>query len=64
VDWVTFAAAAKAIEAREGITINLLDGDVEGGQRVISRFVLQPVGDDAWLATIGRHGNLDHPDPR
>lgn len=24
----------------------------------------QPAGDDAWLATIGRHWNLDHPDPR
>lgn len=59
-----FLAARKAIEAREGITINLLYGDVEGGQRVISRFALQPAGDDAWLATIGRHWNLDHPDPR
>jgi hypothetical protein len=60
----TFTAARKAIEAREGMTINLLYSDVEGGQRVISRFVLQPAGDDAWLATIGRHWNLDHADPR
>ena len=59
-----FTSARKAIENREGLTIHLLYGDIEGGQRVISRFVLQPAGDDAWLATIGRHWNLDHPEPR
>lgn len=59
-----FTAARKSIENREGLTIHLLYGDIEGGQRVISRFVLQPAGDDAWLATIGRHWNLDQADPR
>jgi hypothetical protein len=59
-----FTAARTAVEAREGLTIDLLYGDVEGGQRVISRFALQPAGDDGWLASIGRHWNLDRPDPR
>jgi hypothetical protein len=39
-------------------------GDYEGGQRVISRFAVIPVGDDRWLATVSRHWNIDRPDPR
>ena len=53
-----------AARRREPLTVHLLYGDVEGGQRMISRFSLLPVGDAAWLASIGRHWNLDRPDPR
>lgn len=60
----TFLAVRDAISRREQIAVYLLYGDVEGGQRVISRFGLVPAGDDAWLATVARHWNLDHPDPR
>jgi hypothetical protein len=52
------------IDRRETISIELLYGDGEGGQRVISRFALLPVGDDAWLITVSRHWNLDRDDPR
>lgn len=51
-------------------TIDLLYGDQEGGQRVISRIMLRRfVPDDPdrqpmWLATVIRHWNLDRPDPR
>jgi hypothetical protein len=52
------------IDRHEPVTIELLYGDGEGGQRVISRFALLPVGDDAWLISVSRHWNLDRYDPR
>jgi hypothetical protein len=59
-----FSAVRGAIERRDGVTIHVLYGDVEGGQRVISRFTLQAGHDDAWLVAVARHWNLDRPDPR
>ncbi len=45
--------------------VDLLYGDYEGGQRMISRFVLSPrENDDTWIAATSRHWNLDRPDPR
>jgi hypothetical protein len=35
-----FAAAKRAVEARQAVTVDLLYGDHEGGQRMISRFGL------------------------
>lgn len=58
------ATIAAAIEEREPIAIDLLYGDLEGGQRTISRFLLMPAGDDGWYAQAARHWNLDRPDPR
>jgi hypothetical protein len=59
-----YSQITRAIEERRRIVVDLLYGDVEGGQRVISRFSLLPAGDTAWLASVARHWNLDHPDPR
>jgi hypothetical protein len=59
-----FAPAREAIEARQRITIDLLYGDFEGGQRTISRFVLIPDSADGWLVAQARHWNLDRPEPR
>jgi hypothetical protein len=59
-----FAAVGDATKARQPMTVDLLYGDYEGGQRVISRFAVIPVGEDRWLATVSRHWNLDRPDPR
>jgi hypothetical protein len=59
-----FAAAREAIEERTYLTIDLLYGDHEGGQRMISRYVLNPREDGAWIAAAGRHWNLDRADPR
>jgi hypothetical protein len=70
--------ARKVIEAREPWTVELLYGDHEGGQRVVSRFIMLAfrVPDAApdvtpdrdpeprWLATASRHWNIDRPDPR
>ena len=57
-------AAAKAIANREPLTIDLLYGDYEGGQRVISRFLMRPGREDAWLLSVIHHWNVDRPDPR
>jgi hypothetical protein len=59
-----FAAAREAIAAREWLTIDLLYGDHEGGQRMISRYSLVPREDGPWLASAARHWNIDRADPR
>ncbi len=58
------AEARKAIENRQPVMVDLLYGDHEGGQRVVSRFLLSPRGDDGWIASVSRHWNLDRPAPR
>ncbi len=59
-----FARVGELIAARERIIIDLLYGDHQGGQRVITRFSLLPREDDGWLAVVARHWNVDRPDPR
>ena len=56
--------ACKAVNSRSQMTVDILYGDADGGQRVVTRFGLQPVGDDAWLISVNRHWNIDRPDPR
>ena len=59
-----------AIERRAGISVDLLYGDHEGGQRTITRFFLSPrehaTDDESWLwiCAVVRHWNLDREDPR
>ena len=62
-----YLEARRAIEAQQSIGVDILYGDFEGGQRVISRFMLTPrEAEDAvrWYAAVGRHWNVDRPDPR
>jgi hypothetical protein len=59
-----FAAARAAIESRQQMTVDLLYGDHEGGQRVITRFLLSPRDDGNWIAGVSRHWNVDREDPR
>jgi hypothetical protein len=59
-----FAAAREAIEARANLTVELLYGDLEGGQRMISRYGLLPREDGGWIASAARHWHVDAPDPR
>jgi hypothetical protein len=58
-----FKAVAAAVEAGDPMMLDVLYGDWEGGQRVISQFALRQVN-DTWLTTTGRHFNVDRPDPR
>jgi hypothetical protein len=63
-----FAQIAETVRSRTGFTIDLMYGDVEGSQRVVSRFAITPreteEGDVRWLLTVARHWNLDRADPR
>jgi hypothetical protein len=60
-----FNEAKRAIEARQPMSVDILYGDFEGGQRVITRFGLLPREDgDGWLAVVVRHWNVDRADPR
>jgi hypothetical protein len=59
-----YEEALQAIKDRNALTVDLLYGDFEGGQRVITRFVLRPGRDDIWLTSAIRHWNLDRDDPR
>jgi hypothetical protein len=57
-------AAVKAIANRDPLTIDLLYGEYEGGQRMISRFLMRPGREDRWLLSVVHHWNVDRPDPR
>jgi hypothetical protein len=62
-----FAELSVTAKAGEPITIELLYGDQEGGQRAISRFSLFPHetdGQQVWLAAVSRHWHLDRRAPR
>jgi hypothetical protein len=61
-----FQAARVAVEARRSLTIDVLYGDYEGGQRTISRFLMRALddADNGWLVTVGRHWNIDRAAPR
>jgi hypothetical protein len=63
-----FDELKQAATDRTRITVDLLYGDHEGGQRTVSRFSLLPVepddGELIWLATVARHRHLDGADPR
>ena len=61
-----YPAAREAIKARTPVGVDLLYGDHEGGQRVISRFSIMPRDDEGnyWMPSVIRHWNIDRPDPR
>jgi hypothetical protein len=65
-----YAPLRAAIEERTAISLDILYGDHEGGQRTITRFFLSPraqAGEEEdwrWLCSTSRHWNLDRADPR
>jgi hypothetical protein len=59
-----FVAARRAVETPRRVSIDVLYGDHELGQRSITRFSLNPRDDGVWIASVGRHWNVDRPDPR
>jgi len=59
-----FTEAADAIESRTPFTLDLLYGDEEGGQRMITRFALRPRNDEHWMAVAARHWYVDRVGPR
>ena len=62
-----YREARRAVEARQRIGVDILYGDFEGGQRMISRFMLSPHQTEdgvRWHAAVGRHWSVDRPEPR
>jgi hypothetical protein len=57
-------AAKEAVEARTHLTVDLLYGDYEGGQRIVTRFLMTPRAETGWIVSVVRHWNIDNPDPR
>ena len=58
-----FRSAREAVEEPRRLTVDVLYGDHELGQRSITRFALTP-RDDHWIASVSRHWNVDRPNPR
>ncbi|HEY2603439.1 MAG TPA: hypothetical protein VGI67_17910 [Thermoleophilaceae bacterium] len=56
--------AREALAERDALTIDLLYGDHEGGQRTISRFVLFPSEDEHWPGRVLHHWRVEEVDPR
>ncbi len=59
-----YEEAHQAIKDGVPLTIDVLYGDNEGGQRMITRFVLRPSQDDTYINSSIRHWNVDRPNPR
>lgn len=59
-----FAGAKAAIGANQPLSIDILYGDHEGGQRTITRFGLLPHEGGVYLASAARYWNVDRDDPR
>jgi hypothetical protein len=60
-----FLRAKRAVTERAAFTIDLLYGDADGGQRVITRFSVLPLPDDGgWMTAVSRQWNVDRDDPR
>ncbi len=55
---------ADLIDRREQFTIELLYTDQVGAQRTITRFTVNPAGEERWIAFVGHHWYLDRPGPR
>src|SRR3954470_19541747 len=62
-----YREARRAVEAQQSVGVDILYGDFEGGQRMISRFMLTPRETEdgvRWYAAVGRHWSVDRPEPR
>jgi len=59
-----FKTVARLVDGQVAMTVDVLYGDLEGGQRVISRFSMLPRQDGGWLAGVSRHWSIDGVDPR
>jgi hypothetical protein len=56
--------ACKAVTSKSQLTVDILYGDADRRQRVVTRFGLQPREDKTWLVSVNRHWNIDRLDPR
>ncbi len=65
-----YAPLREAVRAGEGLAVDILYGDHEGGQRTVTRFYITPRGQAVdeepwlWMCVTSRHWNVDRADPR
>jgi hypothetical protein len=59
-----FTEVSDAVKAGKSLTLDILYGDHEGGQRVVSRFTMTPMDEGGYVLASSRHWNIDRPDPR
>jgi hypothetical protein len=59
-----FQAARDAVDRHSLLTVDVLYGDHEGGQRMISRFGMTHRDDGDWIVSVARHWYIDRPAPR
>jgi len=62
-----YVGVVEAVRRETPVTIELLYGDEEGGQRTVTRYAMLPYRTQdglVWLTSVGRHWNIDRPDPR
>ena len=54
----SFQAVQDALDSRGRLTVDLLYGDLEEGQRTITRFVLLPNTDGTWRCDVAHHWRI------
>jgi hypothetical protein len=59
-----FKEARRVLESHAPWMVDVLYSDAEGGQRIISRYSMNPREDGSWLVAAGRHWSVDGVDPR
>ena len=59
-----FETAKTVADDHQPFTVEILYGDVEGGQRMVTRFALTPRSDEGWISAVSRHWYIDMPEPR
>jgi hypothetical protein len=63
-DAVRSAVIKRLVEATNPISIDILYGDNEGGQRAVTRLVLMPSESGTWLSGAVFHWTVESADPR
>lgn len=54
----------KQVAGGERVIVDVLYGDIQGGQRVVTRFSMLPMDSGGYIVALARHWNVDRPDPR
>jgi hypothetical protein len=62
-DSLAYKIIASAASAGKPLMFSLLYGDFEGGQRVITQFMMRNIS-HRWVLSVAMHFNIDQPDPR
>lgn len=57
------AIAREVVQAREPWTVDLLYSDLEGGQRLITRFTAFARDDEGWIVSMSRHWSVGRAAP-